>query len=184
MTTTVSKGRLYSVTVEVSDERLRAMRDAPELAEKGLMAGADFWHTGILPRHFQRSAHSTYDYADRTKKYKRRKRGAPDLVNTGAMAAELMGRAAFQRVGKAVNLKMYARALNFAPSMPANSSDHYVMHGSRRGRRGAKYPNMKREIRAFTEAEREQVAEAIAQRLESLFDPADPLSKSARMIAA
>jgi len=185
MSKTIAKGRLYSVTVEVSDERLKAIKDAPDATEKAMMAGADYWHSRILPEHFQRSAHAKYDYADRTRKYRMyRKRGRPDLVYSGAMASDLMSRASFQRVGQGVNLKMYARALNFAPSMPQNSSDHYVTHTSRGRKRRARYPNMKREIRAFNEADREAVAAVVAAELEHLFSPTDAGGKASAFAPA
>lgn len=172
MSKTIAKGRLFSVTTEVNDDRLRAMRDAPELAEKALIAGADYWHTGILPKHFEKSAHSVYDYADRSKAHNKRKQGRPDLVFSGSLRRDLKAKASFQRVGQGVNLKMTARVLNFVPRMAENSLDRYVKHKKGRG-----YPNLKREIKAQTPQDREDVASVVTSTLESLFAPGEKPSK-------
>lgn len=174
----ITKGKIFRLTVEVSDERLKAMREAKGNAEDALMAGAEYWHDGILPKHFEKGAGSVYGYAPRAAKYLRdpRKGAKPALVFTGSLRQDMTKRAAYQRVGSAVNLKMTARVLNFAPAMPENSGDLYVKHKNGRG-----YPNLKREIKAFTEDEREMVAAVVAADLERSFAPSDSPSKTAAM---
>lgn len=168
MSKTVSKGKMFAVTVEVSDERLRMMREAKGNAEDALIKGADFWHTGILPKHFEKGAGAVYNYAPRSGTYLKqsRKRGKPLLVYSGSLRQDLRSKASFQKVGTGVNLKMFARVLNFAPTMPENSADLYVKHKNGRG-----YPNLKREIKAVTDDDREKVAEVVAAELEHLFTP-------------
>jgi hypothetical protein len=146
------------VTVEVNDGPLKAMRAAPELAESALQSGADFWHKKILPRHFEKKAHDVYGYARRAINYlKNRAKGQkPDLVFSGGMRRELGGFAAFRKSGKTLELKMTARALNFAPRMNENDESLYVQHKNGRG-----YPNLKREIKAITDDERAEVAEVV-----------------------
>jgi len=173
-----TKGKLLRLTVEVSDERLQAMREAKGNAEDALMAGAQYWHDGILPKHFDKSASSVYGYAPRARSYLKdpRKGQKPAMVFTGSLRADMLKRAAYQRVGSAVNLKMTARVLNFAPTMPENSGDLYVKH-----KRGRGYPNLKREIKAFTEDEREMVAVVVAKDLERSFAPSENKSKTTAM---
>jgi len=101
--------------VTVDDERLAQMKKAPELWKTALQAGADYWHTGILPKHFQTSAHGRYDYALRSKKYRQFKHGKPDLVNKGSLRRDLAARADFTQGASVVALKMHARVLNLVP---------------------------------------------------------------------
>lgn len=182
MSTTISRGKMFAVTVEVSDERLRAMKEMKGNAEDALMAGADYWHTGILPKHFEQGAAAKYGYAVRSKNYivQMRRRGGLPLLYTGSMRDELESRASFQRVGMSVNLKMFAHSLNFAPTMPENSDSTHVRHSTRaRSGRGALYPNLKREIKIITDDEREAVAVVITKELERSMAPTDYMSRAA-----
>ncbi len=164
---TVTKGRIFRVTVAISDVRLQQMKDAPSLANQALQAGADWWHSNVLPAHFRKDAHGRYGYAERARAYLKQKRGKPDLVYSNSMARDLKGRAAFKQIaGGAVELKMTARVLNFVPNMAQDNQDLYVKHKNGRG-----YPNLKREVKAITPEEKESVAQVIVRQLEELFGP-------------
>lgn len=169
MATTISKGRMLRVTVAVDDDRLKLMRRAPELAAAAVQAGAEYWHSGILPKHFRGGAASVYDYASRSLTYlkDRRKAGKPPLIFSGSLRRDLTARAQFKvAAGSSIELKMQARVLNFAPAMPANSLDSYVKHKNGRG-----YPNLQREIKAVTDADQAAVAEVTQGELARSFDP-------------
>lgn len=171
MSVTISKGKAFRCTVAVDDDRLKAMRAAPELAEKALMAGADYWHTGILPKHFERGASGTYGYAPRSPTYlkSKGKSGKPGLVFSGSLRRDLRSKAAYRQVGKSVELKMTARILNVVPNMAENSPDLYVKHKNKT-KRG--YPNLKREIKMLTEDDRAAVAVVARDTLAAALDPA------------
>lgn len=168
MSTTISKGRMFRITVSVDDARLKAMRRAPELAQQALAAGAEYWHSGILPRHFEIGASAKYGYAPRGSKYlkDRKKQGKPPLVYSGSMRRDLKKFSAIKSGSSNVELRMSARVLNFAPAMPQQSSDLFVKHKSGHG-----YPNTKREIKLITEEEREAVATVVAADLARSLDP-------------
>lgn len=170
MSQTISKGRMLRVTVAIDGERLKQMRRAPELAAQAVQAGADYWHSGILPRHFRSGAAATYGYAKRSLTYLRdpRKAGKPPLIFSGSLRNDLSAGAAFkQTAGGSVALTMRARILNLAPAMAENNLDDYVKHKHGRG-----YPNLKKEVKAITDDEREQVAVVVTRDLERSLDPA------------
>lgn len=163
-TKTVTKGVLFRLTVEVDSDTLVAMGKVPELAAKAMQAGADYWHTKVLPWHFEPFAHGKYGYASRGKP-DRRKVGKPDLVFTGKMQQDLLLRAAFSIVGQAVVLRMQARTLNFVPAMPENSDAVTVVRSN-----GRPYPNMKREIKAMTDSDRKAVGAVVQNKFRELFN--------------
>jgi len=168
MATTISKGRMFRVTTTVDDARLKQMRDAPNSAARAVQDGAEFWHSGILPIHFKIGASSRYGYAARAVSYlkDRRKNGKPPLVFSGSLRKDLTARAAFKVGAQAsVDVKLSARVLNLAPAMPENSADAYVKHKNGRG-----YPNLKREVKAMTDDDRENIAIVTAASLERSFD--------------
>lgn len=170
MATTISKGKMFSVVSAIPDAFLAALKAAPDIAEKALGAAADYWHTGILPKHFEIGASQKYDYAPRGPKYlkDRKKRGKPPLVYSGSLRHDLKARAAIKTTGKTgVELKMFARVLNFARTLE-NSPDKYVKH-----KNGVGYPNLKREIKAVTDEEREQIANVIQDQIVDAFDSGD-----------
>lgn len=167
--TKISKGKLFSVTTAVDAARLRQMRRAPDLAAAAMRAGAEYWHDHVLPRHFQSGAHAKYGYALRAMNYlkNRRKTGKPDLVFSGTLRHDLAAAAAYRQAAQgSVELRLAARVLNLAPTMPQHSGDLYVRHKNGRG-----YPNLKREIKAITDAEREAVAEVVKAELERSMAP-------------
>jgi hypothetical protein len=159
---------MFRVTVALDDERLAVFRKAPDLCMKALQAGADHWHTKILPRHFNSEAHGKYDYAQRSRDYLKSKHGVPDLVSSGSLRRDLKSTASFVEGGSVMELRMHARVLNFAPAMPENSFDRYVTQ--RKAGRGVGYPNMKREIKAITDDEREAVAQVVAGVLDAYMN--------------
>lgn len=164
MSTTISRGRIFRITVSIDDKRMEQLKNAPQAVEHALQQGADWWHTNVLPKHFRKEAHDYYGYAKRSIKYLKSKHGKPDLVQSGSMARELKSRATFRMVGGAMELGMYARALNLAPAMPQNSMDLYVPR-----RKGRGYPNLKREIKALTMDEHETLSQIVAHALEIAF---------------
>jgi len=169
-----TRGTLFRITVEVDERRLSQMRRAPELAQAALQAAADFWHTGILPEHFTGKAHARYGYAARSISYMKssKKRGKPDLVFSGSLARDLRARASFSQKSTSVELRMTARVLNLVPRMAENSTDIYVQQKGGRG-----YPNLKREVKAIIDSEREQLAEVVAAELEKAFGPLEGAGK-------
>ena len=189
-----TRGRLCTISIETDDRRIDQMKHAPDLAEKALQAGADWWHTHILPLHFQHSAHGKYDYARRSHKYllQRRKQGQPDLVCSGKMREEMKTKASLKTAGRGSNtvieLRMWARALNLIPNIADTNLDRYVTHQRRRGQRGSQktrdYPNLKREIKAITDEEREALAQVICDELAKLFGPLETTNSRAIPIAA
>lgn len=166
-TTTVTKGQIFSLTVAWPDEFVESMRNSPELADKAVSVGADYWHTKILPEHFKSSAHGRYGYAQRSHNYLKSKHGKPDLVASGSMRRDLLANASFKRTANGIEMRMFARALNFAPNMPENSFEPRINHTGKR--RKSSYPNLKREIKAVTDVDREMVAAVIARQLEIFF---------------
>lgn len=166
MAVVVSKGQVFRVTLAISDVRLQQMAEAPSLAAEAMQAGADYWHSKILPRHFDKDARGRYGYAPRSRYYSRNKAKGqkPDLVFSGSLRRDLRARAAYV-IGKgSVELKMTARVLNFVPNMPQNSADLYVKQ-----RNGKGYPNMKREIKEITDEERAVIAAVVKAKLTELF---------------
>jgi hypothetical protein len=163
---TVSKGKLFRVTTVIDDDRLKQLRKAPEILYAAVEVGAEYWHSRILPGHFESGASGKYGYAPRSLAYIRRNKGKPSLVHSGSMRNDLTARAQFKQTAGSVELKMTARALNFAPQMPQNTADLYVV-----SRKGRGYPNMKREIMVVLEDEREAIAEVVTRELEQKFKP-------------
>ena len=143
------------------------MKRAPELANDAMLASAQYWQSGILPGHFKGGAGAKYGYARRSAAYLKRKGGKPSLVNSGSMRSDLVKRAAFKAAAGSVEVKMFARVLNLAPTMPQNSDDLYV-HQRPKKKGGAKvpYPNMKREVKIVLDEERETMATVAVDVLE------------------
>ena len=169
MPRTISKGRIFSCTVEVPDALLAAMKKAPDVAAAAMQAGAEFWHDGILPKHFEPGAGAKYGYAPRSLSYlrSRLKAGKPLLVFSGSMRHDLTSRATYkQAAGGAIDVRMTARVLNLATNMPENSPDLYVKHKNGRG-----YPNLKREVKTLLDDEREAVAAVATSHLQAAFNP-------------
>ena len=166
---TSTRASLFRVTVAVDEDRLRRMKHAPDAAAAAVRAGAEYWHDRVLPRHFEPEAHGKYHYAPRALTYleNRGKRGKPDLVFSGSLRSDLISRAAYKETGRStIELRLTARVLNLVPNMPQNSADLYVKHNGGRG-----YPNLKREIKAITDDEREAVAQVIAGTFERALAP-------------
>jgi hypothetical protein len=163
---TIARGRLFSVTTEVDEGRLKQLRKTPEILQAAQQVGADYHHTKNVPEHFKRGAHEKYDYAERTRGYRRLNNGRPDMVKTGRMMRDLIARATFKNSGKGVSLVMQARVLNVAPAMPENSADKYVKH-TNKSKRG--YPNLKREIKAMHPQELDAIANVVTKELERAY---------------
>ncbi len=169
MSTHVSRGKIFYVSVEVDDERLKQFKKAPELMQDALQKGAFYYHTGIFPRHFEAGAAGRYGFAPRSQAYLKKKGGGkPDLVNSGRMKADLLARAALRSSGKMVTLQLTSRVLNLCPNMPETSTDLYVKHNNKSANG---YPNLKRELRQVTDDERELIATAVTFDLEKNFGP-------------
>jgi len=172
----ISTSRLFRVTTEVSDDLLKAMKSAPDLARAAIMDGAKNWHDDILDKqHFIRSAHDRYDYAKRSLKYIKRKKGLPDLYFTGGLKSDLNRNAIYipaSNVG--VSVRMYARVFNLIKgNMPEKNPDKYIMVGPRKTSRGKTrkaYPNLKREIHRFDEADRQETADVVHASLDKEFN--------------
>lgn len=160
---TISKGRILGVTTEIDDQLLDSLKKTPEILQKATADGASYWHYGILPGHFEKQASFKYGYAQRSKNYLKKpgKGTKPDLVFSGAMRRELIANRAITTTGTGAKLRMWARAFNLAPAMPENSQDAYVKQYARKGRLRA-YPNLKREVKAITDQEREAVSQVVA----------------------
>lgn len=169
----VKRGNLFSVVIGIDEDRIKRFKKSPEAMEAAVKAGAFYWHTNILPEHFTTGAHAKYGYAPRTADWLRKKGNTPDLVRTGSMKRDLLARAAAQRVGKEVRLKMFSRVLNLVPKMSEDSADFYVSH-SNKGKK-ASYPNMKREIHVMLDSEREAIAQVVAAEFERAVAPSDEL---------
>lgn len=171
---TIAKGRIFSVTSEVSDEHLKMLRKAPEFVREVYESAALDWHANTLPKHFERSAHGRYGYVERTKGYLKTKGSSPDLQSpvksghSGAMKAELTGKAQVRKLGVAgVSLKMTARALNFAGSDAVTSLALKVKNSA-----GNMYPNMHREIREVTAEEEQGIRTLCETRLAVIYQRA------------
>ncbi len=172
MSVHISKGKMFGVTISVDDDRLKRMKGAPQAAAAALVAGATYWHTGILPKHFDEGANRRYGYAKRAIAYLKRKgkAGKPDLVYSGSLRNDVTSASSRRFVinGQGVRLAMYARVLNLCPTMSEKDADYYV---PRRG--GTSMPNLKREIIQITDDEREAVAAVVTRELELAFAPSD-----------
>lgn len=165
--TKISKSRMFTTHVEVNEERLKQMTKAPELAAEAMQAGAEYWHSGVLPQHFKSGAGAKYGYAPRGIPYlnRRDKSGKPPLVFSGSLRNDIIQRAQFEnRARGAVTLKMWARVLNLVPAMPENTDSLTVKLSDR------DYPNLKREIRVLLADEKEAIAKVITEELSRLFD--------------
>ncbi len=173
MATTVTQSQAMRATVEIPDELVRAMKRSPEIAAEALQKASNYWHEKILPKHFERGAAARYGYAKRSVRYLQRKQrhgNAPPLqfdASRPVMKNDLVARAQFKMTKNTVELKMFSRVLNLVPTLPENSMDHYVKQKG-----GRSYPNLKREIKAITEDEREALATVIVAELERAFSPA------------
>lgn len=163
----VSIGQMFAISVEVDDNAIKRMKAAPQYVQETLQDGAAYWHTGILPGHFNREAHGKYGYADRTEAYLKTKGANPDLVKTGSLKASVMGSYIAKAKNKsAVELKMFARSLNFVPN-GGNPFDLKIMND--RSVRGGGYPNMKREIVITTGIEQQEITNIIESKLAALL---------------
>ena len=171
---TMSKGQIFSVTTEVDDTLLEKMRQSPDLASQAIMEGAKYFHSKLLPQHFKSGAFAKYGYARRGVKYVKSKRGIPNLISppssghSGSMRRELLAMSSYRRT-RGVELRMSARVLNLAPSMPQNSDDRVVKMP---GKKGHVYPNMKREIKVVTPDEKKDIALVVRAKLNQLYAPA------------
>lgn len=175
MSVTISKGRLFRVTVAVDDSRLEQMKKAPEAAAKATQAGAEYWHSGVLPGHFKFGAAQKYGYVARQLTYLRdpRKSGKPSLVFSGSLRQDLVKRAQFKEMaGGATEIKMWARVLNLAPSMPQNSEELVVKRSN-----GKDYPNLKREAKALTLDEYEAITKVVNDDLAASFAREDAMNE-------
>ena len=158
---------LFKVYVEVNEDRLKALKKAPEIVERAFLVAADYYHTKILPQHFKKDAASRYDYARRSMDYLKRQGGKPALINSGRLRADMISRARFQATKTGITISMSARVLNLVPRMPENGLNHYVqLSNSTKG-----YPNIKRELKAMTEEEEQTIGEIIAAELDRAFNP-------------
>jgi hypothetical protein len=160
----VSKGRIFGFTTEISDELLDRLGKQPEILQKANAAGATYWHSGILPQHFEASAHGKYHYATRASKYlkSRGKQGKPDLVFSGSMKQEMLSFLQVTATATGAQAKLRARVLNVVPNMAENDQNYYVRQTLKRG--GTRpYPNLKREVKVILDDEREAVAEVVKQ---------------------
>lgn len=167
-----SRGRIFGVVTEVSDSLLKNLRNSPEVLQKANAAGAEYWHTGILPGHFEKPAHGKYGYARRAVNYlkTRAKGGKPDLVNSGSMRREMLHNRQITATATGAKLKLRARVLNLVPSMQENDQNLYVTHTSRNGGRRT-YPNLKREVKVILDDEREDVAKVVAHSIQEGIKP-------------
>jgi hypothetical protein len=182
MSKTIAKSRIFRVTVEVSDERMAALKRAPENTADAMEKGAMFWQSKLLPKHFEPGSAGKYGYAERSIKYLKSwpKAGKPPLVVSGSLRNDVRV-AAFERgAGGQVTAKMTARVLNLVPNLPENSLDLYVKHKDKT-KRG--YPNLKRELKVVLDTEKEAIAGVVTGRLETLFNPAST-SSAANLIGA
>lgn len=168
---TLSKGRIFSVSTEVSDEQLKALKAAPEHVQASLTAVALQWHSTILPRHFETSAHDRYGYAERARSYLKQKHGRADLQSpmssghSGKMKTELLQRAQVRKFGATgVSLKLTARAFNFA-GRGADASLAVKVPNSK----GVNYPNLPKEVRQLTDDEQELLRSATEKALIAVF---------------
>jgi hypothetical protein len=151
---TVSRGAMFGVIVEVSDILLANLKAAPDLANKAIQTGTEYWRRKILPDHFKAGVQAKYGYAQRTPGYLKdpRKRGKPLLVLSGSMKTDLRSIAVYKLTKRAdVTLSMFARVLNLAPNMPQNSDALYV-YQNKQGQQ-VRYPNTKREVKVITDEE-------------------------------
>ncbi|MCL2647736.1 MAG: hypothetical protein FWD61_12120 [Phycisphaerales bacterium] len=168
--THASKTQLFYATIVINPQLLNAIKSAPDIARTALDAAADYWHTKILPLHFARDAAEKYDYAPRTDRYLRQKRkrwgGRPDLMYSGSLRRDLTTKAAIKQMGSdrhvVVELRMWARVLNFVPNMNYDDTSKRVKHSNSTH---IGYPNMKREIRAITPEENEALAAMITENM-------------------
>ena len=171
---TISKGQIFSVTTEVDDTLLEKMRQSPDLASQANAEGAKYFHSKLLPQHFKSGAFAKYGYARRGVKYVKSKRGIPNLISppssghSGSMRRELLAMSSYRRT-RGVELRMSARVLNLAPSMPQNSD---AMKVKQPGKKGHVYPNMKREIKVVTPDEKKDIALVVRAKLNQLYAPA------------
>jgi len=169
MSTKISKGAMFRVSLTVNDELLASMNNVPEIAERALLRAAQHWQEKVLPEHFKHGAAGKYGYVQRTVKYVKQNHGKPYLVHSGSMARDLKARAAFTTRKDAIEVRMFARVLNFAPSMPQNDDRLKVSHSRKSGKAGADYPNTKREIKVILDDEREALAVMVVRELEIAF---------------
>ena len=143
--------------VEIDEDRLAAIAGTDMLTKfplSALRAGAQYWHTGILPKHFYPSAGSNYRYARRSVKYESdsRKANKPDLVYSGTLRRDLESKFRVIEGKKSIKLKMFSNVLNLS--------------GANRAKYG-KMPNLKKEIRAVTKEERTAVARVVETELKA-----------------
>lgn len=153
----ITKAGAYTVTVEIPDELLAILKGDKDITEKALMAGAEYWRTGILPGHFKEGAAATYGYAPRVTAALKAQRGKPDLVSSYSLKNDITRNAIYTPSRNSIKLKMWARVLNLVPNMAENNPSITV-----RQRSGRQYPNLKREIKAVTMDDRESVAQVVA----------------------
>jgi len=142
------------------------MRRAPEILKEGVQKAAMFWHERNLPKHFIRGAGVRYGYAERTRKYLKRKKNKPHLVFSGGMEQQIKSRATFKIRQGGVDVRMTARALNFVPNV-AESLALKVRHTD-----GRMYPNIKREIKVVTTDERVEMANIVEDHVRREFKKA------------
>jgi hypothetical protein len=185
MAISVPKSAAFSVLVSVSQYRLAQFRRAPEIVREAVQVGAEFWHTKILPDHFDKGKQGKYGYAPRSIKYKKQHGGRPDLVFSGSLRRDIKSAASYSQSARtAVTVSMWARVLNLVPSLPQNSEDLYVLHGNKKKGGQKSYPNLKREIRVVTDDERALVAEVIQAAIVERFGVDPTQSRTLGMVAA
>lgn len=167
----IGKGKLFRAVFEVDDALYKNMQRSPELAEQATMAGAMFWHDGVLKRHFDKDARGRYGYEPRSGSYPHdnRKGYKPDLVYSGSLRHDMLTRATYRAVGKTIEARMYGRVFNFLPNLPQNTDAKTV-----RLKDGKGYPNLKREIRVVTQEEAENVAQVVADDFAARFKAKNP----------
>lgn len=159
----------FRATVEVDRGFLRKAKLGRKVVSAVMLDAGEYWHQKYLPKHFIRGARGKYGFRQRSKKYNRLKASKhgheKPLVFTGAMERDLTRSATFIPRTRRVEVKMYSRTLNLAPSMPKTRQSEAVTIRARGG--GVRlYPNIPKEVRTVSQNEATELSQIIAKKLE------------------
>lgn len=139
-----------------------------------------YWHKRILPKHFTPAAEIEYGYQKRTAKYLKRKQRVKGhqrpLVWSGVLERSLSRYAAIRPVARSsagkAGSSAYVRVSMKGPSWLAGylafrgrGVTKHDAWGRVIGKEKSEGPDKKRELKAFSDADREAIAEVVHERM-------------------
>jgi len=136
------------MTLTINTDVKQIARRFPNLLAESISTAIKNWHQQVMPGHFRSGAFSKYGYARRVPRYlaSRKKRGKPPLVYSGQSRRMLSLPMSIVKSKGTVKGKF---------NVP-NTMRYFWM-------RGRNHPDMPKELKAMTQAERDQFSDQVKE---------------------